>query len=46
MDDTSKSTVSTSKLEETVKADDDWLFLETSESEILLDNLAVSLEDQ
>lgn len=39
----SNITKATSKLEETVKADDGWLLLEASESDILLEDLAVSL---
>lgn len=34
----------TSKLEETSKADEGWLLLEASESELLPANLAVSLQ--
>lgn len=36
----------TSKLEDTVKADDSWLCLETSESEILPEDFAAVLQYQ
>lgn len=46
MDDKEKRAWATSKLDETVKADDGWLFLGASESKVFPANLAVSLHKE